>query len=82
MSFVIIDIDCPTPYKRATRPFYHLDEVAGAALADVGDARAVDQRGDLLEYVLDIAVGVEGVAEHEGGAAAAPSSPLKTPMPR
>ena len=71
MSFVIIDIDCPALYKRATRPFYHLDEVAGAALADVGDARAVvDLRGDLPEYVLNIAVGVEGAAEHERGAVA------------
>ncbi|KAJ8630741.1 hypothetical protein MRB53_024064 [Persea americana] len=65
------DIDYPALYKRATCPFYHLDEVAGAALVDVGDAGAfVDLRSDLLEYVFDVAVGIEGAARHEGGAVA------------
>ena len=71
MSFVIVDINYPVLYKRATHPFYHLDEVAGAAQADVGDTGAVvDLRGDLPEYVLDVVVGVEGAARHEGGAVA------------
>ncbi|XXG73749.1 hypothetical protein AAC387_Pa07g2605 [Persea americana] len=46
-------------------------QVAGAALVDVGDAGAfVDLRSDLLEYVFDVAVGIEGAAGHERGAMA------------
>ncbi|XXG54801.1 hypothetical protein AAC387_Pa03g2591 [Persea americana] len=55
----------------ATRPFYHLDEVAEATGADVGDAGAVvNLRDNFPEYVLDVVVGVEGAAGHEGGAVA------------